>query len=126
MPSLRSLLRRCLLATGVLVATFVAVLVTEVMVARGGVHPGAGPPLPTDAPAGPPGAPVDTVVWLGDSTGAGIGATGLAGALPAPAAAEIGRPVRVTVLAKSGDRVAAVLRHQLPALATVHPPLVVI
>ncbi len=126
MPSLRSLLRRCLLATGVLVATFVAVLVTEVMVARGGVHPGAGPPLPTDAPAGPPGPAVDTVVWLGDSTGAGIGATGQAGALPEQAAAAIGRPVRMTVLARSGDRVADVLHHQLPALAAIRPTVVFI
>src|SRR2546429_7985936 len=104
MPSLRSLLRRCLLATGVLVATFVAVLVTEAMVARGGVHPGAGPPLPTDAPAGPPGPPVDTVVWLGDSTGAGIGASRLAGALPQQAAARTGPPGRTTALARAGDR----------------------
>jgi lysophospholipase L1-like esterase len=115
------LIRRCLLGSGALAVSLLAVLVTEVMVARGGVHPGAGPPLPTDAPAGPPGAPVDTVVWLGDSTGAGIGASGLAGALPEQAATGIGRPVRMTVLAKSGDRVADVLHHQLPALASIQP-----
>ena len=119
-------IRRCLLTTGALVITFVAVLVTEVMVARGGVHPGAGPPLPADAPAGPPGPPVDTVVWLGDSTGAGIGASGLAGALPEQAAAEIARPIRMTVLARSGDRVADVLHHQLPALAVIRPTVVFI
>jgi lysophospholipase L1-like esterase len=119
-------IRKGLLATGALVVTFVAVLVTEVMVARGGVHLGAGPPLPTDAPAGPPGPPVDTVVWLGDSTGAGIGATGPAGALPEQVAAAIGRPVRLTVLARSGDRVADVLHHQLPALAAIRPTVVFI
>src|SRR5881397_2100438 len=138
MSSLRSLLRspgsarvwtairRCLLTAGALVVTFVAVLIAEVMVARGGVHPGAGPPLPTDTPAGPPGPPVDTVVWLGDSTGAGIGATGQAGALPQQAAAAIGRPVRMTVLARSGDRVVDVLHHQLPALAAIRPTVVFI
>ena len=119
-------IRRCLLAAGALVVAFAAVLVAEVMVARGGVHPAAGPPLPTAAPAGPPGTPVDTVVWLGDSTGAGIGASGLAGALPEQAAAEIGRPVRMTVLARSGDRVADVLHHQLPALAVIRPTVVFI
>jgi lysophospholipase L1-like esterase len=119
-------IRRCLLATGALVVMFGAVLVTEVLVARGGVHPGAGPPLPTDAPAGPPGPPVDTVVWLGDSTGAGLGATGPAGALPEQAAAAIGRPVRLTVLARSGDRVTDVLQHQLPALTAIRPTVVFI
>jgi len=119
-------IRRCLLATGALVVTFVALLVTEVLVARGGVHLGAGPPLPTDAPAGPPGPPVDTVVWLGDSTGAGIGASGPAGALPEQTAAALGRPVRMTVLARSGDRVADVLHHQLPAVAAIRPTVVFI
>jgi lysophospholipase L1-like esterase len=96
------------------------------MVARGGVHLGAEPPLPTDAPVGPPRPPVDTVVWLGDSTAAGVGATGPAGALPEQAAAEIGRPVRMTVLARSGDRVADVLHHQVPALAAIRPTVVFI
>jgi lysophospholipase L1-like esterase len=122
MPSLRSLL----LASAALVVSFVAVLLTEVMAARGGVHPGAGPPPASGAPAGPPGAPVDTVVWLGDSTGAGIGATGPPGTLPEQAAAAIGRPVSMTVLARSGDRVADVLHHQLPALAPIRPTVVFI
>jgi lysophospholipase L1-like esterase len=119
-------LRRCFLTSAALIVSFVAVLVTEVMVARGGVHPAAGPPVATDAAAGPPGAPVDTVVWLGDSTGAGIGATGLRGTLPEQAAEAIGQPVRMTVLARSGDRVAEVLHHQLPALAAIHPTVVFI
>jgi lysophospholipase L1-like esterase len=63
---------------------------------------------------------------LGDSTGAGIGATSLPGTLPEQAAAAIGKPVRMTVLARSGDRVADVLHHQLPALAAIHPTMVFI
>jgi lysophospholipase L1-like esterase len=119
-------IRRCVLASAALIVSFVALLVAEVMVARGGAHLAGGPPLVTDAAAGPPGAPVDTVVWLGDSTGAGIGATSLPGTLPEQAAAAIGKPVRMTVLARSGDRVADVLHRQLPALAAIHPTMVFI
>jgi lysophospholipase L1-like esterase len=114
------------LTSAALIVSFVAVLVAEVMAARGEVHAAAGPPLATDAAAGPPGAPVETVVWLGDSTGAGIGATGPAGTLPEQAATAIGQPVRMTVLARSGDRVADVLHHQLPALAAIRPTMVFI
>jgi len=66
------------------------------------------------------------VVWLGDSTGAGIGVTRPAGTLPEQAAAALGQPVRMTVLARSGDRVADVLHHQLPGLAAIHPTVVFI
>jgi lysophospholipase L1-like esterase len=118
--------RRCLLGLAVLFVSFVAVLITEVQMARGGMHPGAGPPLPSDAPAGPPGTATDTVVWLGDSTGAGIGATRLPGTLAEQTASDIGRPVTMTVLAKSGDTVADVLRNQLPLVAAAHPTVIFI
>jgi lysophospholipase L1-like esterase len=115
-----------ILAAAALLVSFVGVLVIEAMVARGGVHPGAGPPLPSNAPAGPPGTAVDTVVWLGDSTGAGIGATRLTAILPEQAAELIGRPVTMTILARSGDTVADVLHNQVPRLGALHPTVVFI
>jgi len=86
--------------------------------------PDPGPPVPDDIPAGPPGPPAGTVVWVGDSSAAGLGATEPAGTLPAQVAALLGRPVRLTVLARSGDRVADVLRDQLPKLSDLRPMLV--
>jgi lysophospholipase L1-like esterase len=61
------------------------------------------------------------VVWLGDSTAAGVGASRPASALPQQVAQLLGQPVRLTVLAHSGARVADVLRLQLPRVAALHP-----
>lgn len=119
-------MRRPAMAVSALAAAGAALLGVEVLVARRGPIPEPGPPLPYDAAAGPPGPPEDTVVWLGDSTAAGLGATEPAGTLPAQVAALLGRPVRLSVLARSGDRVADVLRDQLPRLAELRPTLVLI
>jgi lysophospholipase L1-like esterase len=70
--------------------------------------------------ASAPGAPL-RVVWLGDSTAAGVGASGVDGALPRQVAAGLGRPVELTVLAVSGDRVRNVVDEQLPKLAALAP-----
>jgi lysophospholipase L1-like esterase len=79
-----------------------------------------------------------TVVWLGDSTAAGVGASNSAGALPsrvadglaAPGAAPADGPgasgVSVAVLAVSGARVADVLADQAPKVAGLRPDLVLI
>jgi len=112
-------------ATAVVVSG-AALLGVEVLVARNGPRPPAGPPVPADSPAGPPGTPVDTVVWLGDSTAAGLGASTEAHSLPEQVAALLGGPVRLTVLARSGDRVADVLHDQVPRLAAIHPSVVFI
>ena len=66
--------------------------------------------------ASAPGAPV-RVVWLGDSTAAGVGASGVDTSLPHQVAAGLGRPVQLTVLAVSGDRVSNVLDEQVAKLA---------
>jgi len=87
-------------------------------------HPLDPPPAPDDLLAGPPptaGGAVATVVWLGDSTAAGVGASTVADILPEQVASLLGQPVRLTVLARSGARVADVLRLQLPHLAALHP-----
>jgi lysophospholipase L1-like esterase len=57
------------------------------------------------------------MVWLGDSTAAGVGAMSAAGSVPGRVAADLGRPVEVEVLAVSGATVADVLRVQAPRLA---------
>lgn len=66
------------------------------------------------------------VVWIGDSTGAGVGAERVDSALPRLVAASLGRPVQLSVLAVSGARVADAVRDQLPELASLQPDWVFI
>jgi lysophospholipase L1-like esterase len=86
----------------------------EVLMARRGQQP---PPVPAgvDACVGceGSGAPL-RVVWLGDSTAAGVGATHAEGVLGRQVAVRLGGPVDVRVLARSGDVVADVVADQLP------------
>ena len=65
------------------------------------------------------------VVWLGDSTAAGVGALNSAGALPSQVADGLAGP-SVSVLAVSGSRVADVLDDQVPKVAGLEPDLVLI
>jgi lysophospholipase L1-like esterase len=117
-------LRRAVLAVALMPVAGVILLGAEVVVAQQGTHlPDPAPP-PPDAPAGPAGAANQLVVWLGDSTAAGTGASGLGGSLPRQVADRLGRPVRLTVLARSGARIADVLRLQLPELAHLKPAAV--
>ena len=86
----------------------------------------ADPPLaPQDFPAGPapvaPAAAVAAVVWLGDSTAAGVGASRLEATLPEQVALIQAQPVRLTILARSGARVSDVLHFQLPQVGRYHP-----
>jgi acyl-CoA thioesterase-1 len=107
-----------------MLVTVAVVLGSEVWLAARGPHPVDPPAPPDDLPVGAPsdnGSPVASVVWLGDSTAAGVGASGLAGTLPAQVAAQLAQPIRLTVLARSGARVADVLKSQLPAVARMHP-----
>ena len=112
---------RVLLGAAAVPLALGATLAFEVMVARNGGQPPPGPPRPDGAPAGLPGAPVEVVAWLGDSTGAGLGAAAAEGTLPAQAASALGRPVTLTVLATSGATVADVLADQVPRLGALGP-----
>ncbi len=122
----------------VLVATaLIALLVGGALLLGGEAWWAArGPQLPEpateadDLPAGPPvvggalaatAGPVAVVVWLGDSTAAGVGASARHATLPEQVAAQGSQPVRLTVLARSGARVAEVLRTQLPQVGRVQP-----
>jgi lysophospholipase L1-like esterase len=68
------------------------------------------------------------LVWLGDSTAAGVGADSVEGALPWQVAAALGRPISLRVLARSGARVRDVLADQLPRLAALdeRPDLILV
>ena len=126
------LARRGSLAVAAVVAGTAAVLAVEIQLARSGSRlpdhqltldrTGTGPRL----------------VWLGDSTAAGVGAATAAGALPirvadglgaadaAPGDESAGADVSVSVLAVSGARVADVLAGQVPGVAALRPDLVLI
>ena len=116
--------RRAIAAAVALPVAGAALLGGEVVVAGRGTRLPDPPPAPADAPAGPPGPAGQFVVWLGDSTAAGMGASGLGASLPRQVADRMGRAVRLTVLARSGARIADVLRIQAPALARLAPDVV--
>lgn len=112
-------------AVGLVVVSGV-VLAVEARLAR------TGPGLPVAAPlvldttignSGPAGTPL-RMLWLGDSTAAGVGAGSPDGALPRQVASRLGRPVQLTVLAISGDQVEDVIDKQLPKVASLDPDVV--
>ena len=92
------------------------VLAAEVVLARRGPMLD-GSPLDLDGRVGAGGGTPLRAVWLGDSTAAGVGVTDGADALPTVVAARLGRPVDVTVLAVSGERLGGAVADQLPAVA---------
>ncbi|HEU5448476.1 MAG TPA: SGNH/GDSL hydrolase family protein [Acidimicrobiia bacterium] len=95
------------------------VLVVEIQLARGGTR------LPDlELVLDRPGEG-RRVVWLGDSTAAGVGASRSAGALPSQVADGLAGP-SVSVLAVSGSRVADVLDEQVPKVAGLEPDLILI
>lgn len=118
------MLRRSVVTSAALVLSGAALVGAEVWVAQRGVGPDPAATPPLGSPAGPPGAVTDTVVWLGDSTAAGVGASGIPASLPEQVAAAVGRPVIVDTLARSGDRIADVLYNQLPQVAALEPTVV--
>lgn len=69
-----------------------------------------------DGPVGSGARPPLHIVWIGDSTVAGVGADTREGTLPHQVAARLHGPVHVSVLARSGARVSDVLTEQLPRL----------
>jgi lysophospholipase L1-like esterase len=75
---------------------------------------------------GPGQGAAEVVVWLGDSTAAGVGATDSSMMLPEQVAALLGQRIRLTVLAHSGDRVSDVVHNQLPKVAALAPGVVFI
>jgi lysophospholipase L1-like esterase len=104
---------------------FVAILVIEVELARRGENL-PDEPFELDGRLGTgAGAPL-RIVWLGDSTAAGVGAADVDGALPRQVAARLDRPVQLDVLAISGARIDDVLDRQAAKVRDLAPDLVVI
>ena len=113
-------------------AGVVVVLVVEIQLARSGMR------LPDRELVLDRSGAGKRLVWLGDSTAAGVGASNSAGALPSQVAdglaASDGVPVEgpgpsgvsVAVLAVSGARVADVLADQVPKVAALAPDVVLI
>lgn len=66
------------------------------------------------------------IVWLGDSTGDGVGASSPANALPRQVVAKLGVPVELSVLAHSGARVKDVLNDQVDKVRTLRPDWVIV
>lgn len=112
-------------AVGALLALlgFVALLVVEVQLARGGSQL-EGPPLRLDGPVGAGQGEPLRVLWLGDSTAAGVGVERPGDALPNIVAAALDRPVELRVLAVSGDRIGDVVDDQVPAAGEVQADVV--
>ncbi len=102
------------LGAGAFVVGAVVVLGAEVLLARRGVDLSDRAPYDLDGRVGDgrPGR-VERVVWLGDSTAAGVGASAPDEALPRQVAQRAGHPVELTVLAVSGARVDDVLVDQV-------------
>lgn len=93
-----------------------AVLGVEVQLARRGPPVGEPPPgidgcYGCEAASAP-----ERVVWLGDSTAAGIGVEAAAEVLGPQVATRLGRPTSLADLAVSGARVDDVVERQIPAL----------
>jgi lysophospholipase L1-like esterase len=101
------------------------VLGVEVQLARWGPDLPDDTAIDHDARISPPG-PALRMVWLGDSTAAGVGATASSRALPQRVATALDRPVEVVSLAVSGARVADVLAEQTESLDEMRPDVVLV
>lgn len=102
-----------------------AVLGVEVQLARMGPDLPSRPPFELDGRVGGSGPPL-RMVWLGDSTAAGVGVSELDRALPRLVATGLDRPVELTSLAVSGARVADVVDHQVGELRRLDPDVVLV
>jgi len=112
--------RRALAVVALAIGVPAAVLAVEVQLARTGTRlddeQGERPRLQVVRPGPDP----LHVVWLGDSTTTGVGATRFEDSMAHRVAAGLGDgPVVLTVLGRSGDQVHEVLDHQLPELRDV-------
>jgi lysophospholipase L1-like esterase len=117
--------RRIVIAVLATPVLSLGVLAVEVQLARHGPDLPDDTPLDHDGRVGPPGDPL-RVLWLGDSTAAGVGASDADHAMPRRVAVALDRPVEITSRAVSGDRVADVVARQLDGIAATDPDVVLI
>jgi lysophospholipase L1-like esterase len=113
----RPWLKRSLVGVVAVPLVGAAVLAVEVQVARDGRNLPNRPPFRLDGRIGPATGPAVHLVWLGDSTAAGMGASTPDDALPRVVAHELvaggSPPIDLTSLAVSGATVADVLHQQV-------------
>ena len=102
------------------------VLGVEVQLARRGPDLGDDTSLRHDGRIGDKTGPALRMVWLGDSTAAGVGASEADLAIPRRVARALDRPVELTSLAVSGARVADVVDGQVPGLDALQPDVVLV
>jgi acyl-CoA thioesterase-1 len=122
-------LRRALSLTLLLLSGFVVLLAVELLWALNGPSLPRRLPLFLDRDFDGPSADRDepiSLVWLGDSTGAGVGASSVETALPTIVVRGLQRSVRLRVLAMSGARVKDVLTQQLPRVEALRPDVVIV
>ena len=113
--------RRGSLAVATVAAGAVVVLAVEIQLARSGTR------LPDRQLVLDRAGSGRRVVWLGDSTAAGVGASAPARALPSQVVDGLAASdASVAVLAVSGARVADVLADQVPKVAGLRPDLVLV
>jgi lysophospholipase L1-like esterase len=123
---MRRRVRRVLIGAAVIVVAFTLLLAAEVQLARHGPDLPDDTPLDHDGRVGGPADPALRMVWLGDSTAAGVGASDADHAIPRRVARALDRPVEVVSRAVSGDRVADVVDDQLDGLAALDPDVVLV
>jgi len=119
-------LERALVITGTLTLGLVVVVGVEILLARLGDRLD---PFPRESLDGRIGGSGDTplrIVWIGDSTGDGVGASTPDATLPRTFARGLDRPVDLRVLARSGARTLDAIQTQLPELAGLRPDWVVV
>lgn len=115
--------RRWLLVASAVPVAAIGVLAVEVALARRGAMFDR-PPLVLDGTVGQGDSPPVDVVWLGDSTAAGVGAPDAQAALPRQVARGLGPSAGLTVLATSGARISDVVERQVPSVAQGDPDVV--
>ena len=118
-------LRRALLGAAAVPVVALAVLAAEVQMARRGPDLADDTPLDHDGHLSGAGEPL-RMLWLGDSTAAGSGASAPGKAIPRRVAEGLDRSIELSVLAESGDRISDVIADQLPKVATMQPDVVLV
>lgn len=128
-PRRRRWLRRVVLSGAGMAVGLAVVVLVEVQLARLGEQlPVVDLDLdgPVGGEAGAGGSGRLRMVWLGDSTAAGVGVSDAGAALPRLVAAGLDRPVDLSVLAVSGATAADVVADQAPRVAALRPEVVLV
>lgn len=123
---MRRAVRRALIGVVAVPALGVIVLAVEVQMARTGPELADDTPLDHDGRVGGTGGEALRMVWLGDSTAAGVGATSADLAVPRRVATMLARPVEVVSLAVSGATISDVVAEQIAALSDASPDVVLV